>query len=233
MSSALESLEPVSRTETLGARVRSELHRAIMAGRFQPGQKLTIRAVADALGVSLTPAREALYNLVAEGVLDVRANRSIYVPELDEARIRELTKIRVALEGLAARSAASLATDEEIAFIVQCNDALIAANEAGNFRSVIAHNWVFHFAIYEAAQMPVLLRMIESCWLVTGSYLNVIYPEFGRLDDGIRNHLAIIDALVQRDPERLARTVCRDIEFSSSALLETIAARGHRSPEKD
>jgi DNA-binding GntR family transcriptional regulator len=106
MVQALESFAPFERTETLGVRVREQLRHAIMAGLFKPGEKLTLRAVAASLGVSLTPAREALFNLAAEGVLELgETNGSIYVPRLDEEKLRELMKVRVSLEGLAAREA--------------------------------------------------------------------------------------------------------------------------------
>ena len=105
MAGALATFSPVVKTETLGVRVREQLRHAIMAGLFTPGEKLTLRAVAASLGVSLTPAREALFNLVAEGILELGGNGSIYIPKLDGEAITELTKIRMSLESLAAREA--------------------------------------------------------------------------------------------------------------------------------
>ena len=60
-----------ARPDTLGSRARDEVKRAIMSGRFRPGEKITIRALAAALNISITPAREALAILAAEGVLDI------------------------------------------------------------------------------------------------------------------------------------------------------------------
>ena len=223
MSQALQSIKPVRKAASLGKQVRDELRTAIMAGRFRPGEKLTIRAVASALGVSLTPAREALYNLAAEGALELAANGSVYVPTLTVERVRELTKIRLALEGLAAREAAERIADRDIARAEKLNSALVAADGGKNYAEVFRLNWQFHFAIYGASAMPHLLRMIEGCWLMTGSYLNIIYPDFGRADDGVNNHREILEALKARDPDRLAGAVCRDIEFAASALMAMIA----------
>lgn len=195
---------------------------AIMAGRFRPGEKLTIRAIAHALGVSPTPAREALYSLASEGALDVGPNGSVYVPRLDEARIAELTKVRLSLEGLAAREAAAKLDPATIAEIVRDNDELVVANRAGDYPQVIELNWKVHFGIYHRAGMPVLSRMIESCWLMTGSYLNVIYPRFGEVDEGIRNHEAIVAAVRAQDGERMCRAVRRDIRYAADALLAMI-----------
>ncbi|MBZ0164669.1 MAG: GntR family transcriptional regulator [Notoacmeibacter sp.] len=227
MSAALENLSPLARPDTLAQRVRTQLKEAVMAGRFSPGQRLTIRSVAGALAVSLTPAREALYNLASEGVLDLRSDGSVYVPELTEERIIELTKIRVALEGLASREAVQRITDSEITKIVALNEAIIKTDAEQEYSELISLNWQFHFSIYRASQMDHLVRMIESCWMMTGSYLNVIYPKFGEVKEGISNHLQIVRALEQRDGERLASAINMDINLSADALLSAIR---HQAP---
>lgn len=218
-------LAPIGRSETLGQQVRTQLGSAIMAGRFKPGQKLTIRAVATALDVSLTPAREALYNLAAEGILEMRPNGSVYVPTLTTERIVELTKIRTALEALAAREAAMRITDEGIANITRINEMMVEANERKDYAQVMELNWEFHFAIYRASGMSELVRMIEKRWMMNSSYLNVIYPSFGQMDQGINNHHTMVRALHSRDPERLASAVVIDINFAADTLLDMITAQ--------
>jgi len=215
-------LKAVGRTETLGVRAREELRAAIMSGAFRPGEKITLRAVAGALNVSLTPAREALFNLAAEGVLDMGDNRSVYVPELDRARIEELTRIRVALETLAAREALDRMTPEEASHLEHLHGTLEAANADRRFKAVIRLNWEFHFALYRAARMPMLLKLIEGCWLKSGSYLNVIYPAYGEAEAGIANHRAMMAAVSAGDAEALGTAVARDIALAAAALLNAI-----------
>ena len=222
MAEALSNFEPFQRTETLGVRVREQLRHTIMAGLFKPGEKLTLRAVAQSLGVSLTPAREALFNLAAEGVLEMGGNGSIYIPRLDEEKLRELIKVRVSLEGLASREAAPNLTPAHIVEISSYNDQLIEANQKKDYKRLIDMNWHFHFSIYQAANMPFLVRMIESCWLRTGSYLNTIYPDFANSDSGILNHIAILRAIREGNPDAVAQAVVRDIEFSSESLLAAL-----------
>lgn len=205
--------------------VREQLRSAIMAGRFSPGEKLTIRAVASALDVSLTPAREALYNLVAEGALETAANGTVYIPEMDERRIIEITKIRVNLEGLAAREAAPNLDKAKIIEISAINDELIDADLRKDYEALRMLNWKFHFAIYQAASMPQLTKMIESCWLMIGSYLNVIYPKYGEIDAGIQNHREIITAIKANDADLLCEAVRHDIEVASQCLIEMIRAQ--------
>lgn len=222
MTDALEILTPIGRSDTLAQKVRTQLKEAVMAGRFAPGEKLTIRSIAGALEVSLTPAREALYNLASEGVLELRPNGSVYVPELTMDRIAELTKIRIVLESLAAREAVRCVSNKEIAEIVALNEELIRKHEQHDYSALISLNWQFHFTLYRASRMETLVRMIESCWLMTGSYLNVIYPEFAEVSEGITNHQQIVRALERRDADRVAAAITTDINLVSDALISSI-----------
>jgi DNA-binding GntR family transcriptional regulator len=215
-------LNPVDRPGTLAERAREQLRVAIMAGRFDPGAKLTIRSVSRSLDISLTPAREALYSLVSEGTLELGANGTVSVPVMDTQKVRELLVIRTALEGAAAREAAPKLDSANVKHIRAINDRLVEAYDAKKFRDVIELNWHFHFEIYRLAEMPTLTRMIETCWLKTGSYLRYLYPDYGRTDKGIRNHINIIEGLENKDTERFARAVAEDIETAGHALLDTI-----------
>ncbi len=227
----LGSIAQTTRGETLGAQVRANLRSAIMAGKFVPGEKLTIRAVAAALGVSLTPAREALFNLAAEGVLETRANGSVHIPQLDADAVREIMVIRQSLEGAAAREAARNFDDAVIRKLQKINDGIIDADRKDDFRRLIDLNWRFHFTIYELSGMPYLVRLIEGCWLKTGSYLNVLYPHYSDYSTGIENHVRIIEAVIARDAEKLRRAIRRDISSVSKSLLAHIS-RGSSSNDQ-
>jgi DNA-binding GntR family transcriptional regulator len=105
----------------------------------------------------------------------------------------------------------------------------VKANSERDYPAVISVNWEFHFALYRRAKMPLLLKMIEGCWLQAGSYLNLIYPAYGEISDGIRNHQAILDAAVRRKPGELAAAVVRDIELAAQSLLARLVhAPEHR-----
>src|SRR5882757_4956641 len=100
---------------SLRTQVYESLREALTIGRFVPGQKLTFRFIAGTLGVSLTPVREALRRLVAEGAFEMQPNRSVRVPLMTRARILELRDIRKSLEGLAAYKAAQAADRRQVA----------------------------------------------------------------------------------------------------------------------
>jgi DNA-binding GntR family transcriptional regulator len=101
--------------ETLSTHVERGIREALMAGRFQPGERLNIRALATMLGTSATPVREAMSRLAAEGAIDMVPNQSVRVPEFSRERFEELKLIRMAVEGLAAEQAAVSITTAEIA----------------------------------------------------------------------------------------------------------------------
>ncbi len=77
--------------------------------------------------------------------------------------------------------------------------------------------------------MDQLVRMIESCWLMNGSYLNMIYPAFGEVSEGINNHIQIVRALRARDPDRVASTINTDINLAADALLQAVREQGARN----
>src|SRR5215468_7993257 len=117
---------------SLRTQVYESLREALTAGRFRPGQKLTFRFVADALGVSLTPVREALRRLVAEGAFEMQPNRSVRVPPMTRAKVLELRDIRMAVEGLAAEKAAANATRPHVAQLRRIALEIAAARSRGD-----------------------------------------------------------------------------------------------------
>ena len=163
---------------SLRAQVYDSLREALTSGKFKPGQKVTFRAVAGTQGVSLTPVREALRRLVAEGAFEMQPNRSVRVPLMTRARVLELRDLRMAVEGLAAEKAAHLATRAQVAKVRRVAHDIMVARSRGD--SVLDRMKVreFHFSLYAIADQPALLRVIEGLWLQTGPYLNLLYPDY-------------------------------------------------------
>lgn len=101
--------------QTLADQVYGDLKELLLSGRAAPGERFTLRGLAAAIGTSAMPVREAVSRLVAENALEVLPNRAVRVPLMSRARFTELRLIRVSLEGLAATTAASAASDTDIA----------------------------------------------------------------------------------------------------------------------
>ena len=204
---------------SLRSQVYDWLRDALTTGRFTPGQKLSFRFIAGTLGVSLTPVREAIRRLVAEGAFEMRPSRSIRVPLMTRDRILELRDIRLAVEGLAAEKAAAVATREQTAQLRRIANELLAARSRGDTAADRAKIREFHFALYAIAGQPTLLRVIEGLWLQTGPYMNLLYPDFIASPRGPERRLRIIKALQAHD----AVAARRDIEGDISDALSYVA----------
>jgi DNA-binding GntR family transcriptional regulator len=217
-------LVPLQRGDTLGDQACRSLRAALRRGALAPGERLTTRRIATTLGVSLTPAREALNRLVAERVLEQRDDRTIVVPELTRARYRELQLIRLELESLAARlGCAALAAPAPLARLRALYDAQRAAFLARDPTGTLELNVDFHFTIYAAAGMPTLLQMIESLWLQAGPTMRLLYPaSFDAGWIGERNHIAMLNAITEGDAGALVAAIRQDLHDGRARLEQSL-----------
>ncbi|OBZ94805.1 hypothetical protein ADU59_13360 [Pararhizobium polonicum] len=216
------ALETIERNDTLSERVKYALRKALIEGTFAPGSRIKIRDVAQALGVSPTPAREALMTLIAEGALIEDSNKSAIVPALTKESLLEITELRVSLEKTAARIVIPVLNDAALSEIEEFNARIVAASEAGDMKHGLEENANFHFAIYRLTQMPMLLKMIETVWLRSGAYLNLAYPAFANINTSHSKHQMIIGALRARDVVALETAIEDDIRTSAQHLFERL-----------
>lgn len=193
---------------TLNDEVYQELKRAISAGAIAPGQAMTIRALAASFGISLMPVREALNRLVAEHVLVQLPNRSVALPRIGHERFREITRIRVALEGLAAEEACPRIAAAEIERLERLNQRIESTESVAK---ALADNREFHFSLYRASAMPTLVALIETHWLQAGPLLQIAMKQLvlkRRLDC----HRRLLRALRARDAAAARAAIAADLE---------------------
>jgi DNA-binding GntR family transcriptional regulator len=215
---------------TLYDKVYEELRNALMNGRFVPGEVLTIRGVAQALGTSVMPVREALRRLAAERAIQFHADRSIRVPLLDEHAFDELLQMRLLLEGRAAAAAALAMTAAELNDVRDINDAYANPPAGSTPMARLLANRHFHFAVYRAAHAPLLLSLIEMMWLQSGPYLMI--PIRRRTADEVSSYLAagavhhrdLLEALARREPAAAETAVQADIGDAARAYRDALAA---------
>jgi DNA-binding GntR family transcriptional regulator len=215
---------------SLRSQVYDSLRDALTAGRFTPGQKLSFRYVAATLGVSLTPVREAIRRLVAEGAFEMRPNRSVRVPLMTRDKVLELRDIRMAVEGLAAEKAAADANRQQIADLRRIAGELVAARTRGDHAVDRQKIREFHFALYGICGQPALLRVIEGLWLQTGPYMNLLYPEFIASPRGPERRLRIIRAVQSHDSATARREIETDIRNALTYVAGLADAAGMIAP---
>jgi DNA-binding GntR family transcriptional regulator len=209
--------------ETLHERVYEEVKKAIMGGSIAPGQPMTIRALAKALGTSVMPVREALRRLVAERALELLPNRSVSLPVMTADKFDQIYRIRVALEGLMAETAAKFITPDELHRMSRLNDEMIAKLRQGTKR-YLALNQEFHFQLYQAARMPLAMSIVETLWLQIGPFLHHVKTDFGA-PNFLNHHEAMLKAMAQRDGPKARAAIEADITEAAQTILHSLRAK--------
>jgi DNA-binding GntR family transcriptional regulator len=198
-------------TDSLPAheRVYRTLRSRVMHGGVGPGVSLTLRGVAAEFGVSMTPAREAVRRLVAEGGLKLSASGRVSTPELTNERIEELAALRALLEPeLASRALprAHFALIERMQAINGVIDEMVVKSDAYGY---VRTNLEFHRTLYLRAQAPAMLALIETVWLQSGPTMRLLYERLQRRQ-ATENHRKIIAALRAGDEPGLRLAVRMD-----------------------
>jgi DNA-binding GntR family transcriptional regulator len=206
-SLSLERVEAPSRSD----RVYRQLRERLMRGILKPHQRLRIRELAAALGTSETPVREAIFQLVRDGGLELKPHHYIRVRRLSLAEYFELRDIRLLLEPLAAERALAHIDDAMIERLAKIHKALIAAEKSGDYYSAIQANFDFHFGIYLRSNMPQLIDLLENLWIQVGPMLNHLYPYGHPTYDGRHQHEHVLRALRERDAAALSAAIRDDM----------------------
>ncbi len=191
-------------------RVYRGLRTRIMHGQLAPGQPLTLRGIGREFDVSMTPAREALRRLVAEGALSMSASGRVFTPELSNERIEELAALRALLEvELASRALprAHMALIERLQTINNGVGEAVARHDAVAY---IRSNLEFHRTLYLRAQAPAMLAMAETVWLQLGPTMRALYGKLQRKEPP-HYHRLIIAALKAGDEPGLRLAVRSDV----------------------
>jgi len=221
------AIGPVLRYDTLADRAYEQLRHALMTGSFHPGQKLTIRKIAAVLGISATPARDAISRLASERALEAGANRIVSVPRLDARRIHEIYLLRHALEGMAAELGAKNIGPEQVEALERVQLSLIAAMDRKDYKRVLVENEEFHFAIYRASNVSMLVEMIQQVWLKLGPSLNLLYPSYNISRKGVNHHIDAIRALRAADAVGVRRAIEDDLKDGAIELERAVQAAEH------
>lgn len=179
------------------------LRRAIVAGELRPGQRVAQEDVAERLGVSIAPVREALRVLEQEGQVTYRPRRGYIVTELHVADVEEIYELRRVLEERATRFALPRLGAAELRRVAEAAEDCIAAAEAGDIAGELEANRRFHFGLMDAPGQPHALRMIRLLWDSTEAYRAMYYnaPEERRRAG--RAHARILKAARRGDADAL------------------------------
>jgi DNA-binding GntR family transcriptional regulator len=196
------------------------LRRALVAGELAPGDRIRQEDLADSLGVSLAPVREALAVLEQEGQVTYLPRRGYTVAELALEEMREIYELRSLLEERAARRALPLLDEdalERIELVAQeCVDAVAASDVAAELEA----NRRFHFAVLSSPDQVHTLRLIRLLWDSTETYRAIYYNSPHARKESLRAHDRIVSAIRDRDADRLVG----ELDAHRRQALERMAA---------
>jgi DNA-binding GntR family transcriptional regulator len=211
-----------SRPPTVQEFVLAELRRAVITGELKPGQPIRQEAIAEGLGVSRVPLREALKILEGEGQVVHQPHRGYMLAALSLPELREVYRIREILEAEAARIAVHELTAAEVDGIVAAQHDVETASARGDLQAMTLANRQFHFAIIEGCGMARLVRIIANLWNSTDAYRSVYYNAQHNRERVEREHREMVEAILDRDAERLIRAMAEHRTHAVEALSAII-----------
>ena len=205
-------MSAVVRTEKglLRASVYDELRQRFVTGKIMPGIGLSTRGLAQELGVSQMPVREALSRLAADGAVEIRSKRRIVVPLMTKGRFEDLLRCRELLEPEAAAGALDHVDAATLKRLKAVDHDLGVALQSGDVDGYMEGNFEFHFLIYRAQPRRTMTQLIETLWLQFGPYMRIVYGRVGT-QTLVDQHQVAIQAIRDRNPARLRKAILADI----------------------
>ena len=203
---------------SLTVQVESRLKSALILGMLKPGARLVTKEIAQQLGTSITPVREALLRLVASGALEVTPAQAFLVPAISVCRYQEITNLRKTLEGIAVEKATREINKAGLIRLNELKESFINARQV-SVEAVLKANRDFYFQLFHYAAMPTLMEIIEQLWVRIGPSFNYLYPRFDEVSRMSHNFDALIMALTESDVAQSVATIHKNITDDSDILL--------------
>ncbi|XDZ50076.1 GntR family transcriptional regulator [Neisseriaceae bacterium CLB008] len=211
-------VDNIDRFDNKGDYVYNQLANNLIMGELLPNERLKIRELAQAMGTSVTPVRDAVLRMVQEGAFVLHSPRDIRVIDLTLAEYLEIRSIRLELEGMAAGKAALMASDQDIAIL----EGILEENEQALMntqgQTCIILNQKFHFEMCRIAQMPILMDVLRQLWIKIGPLIAQVYLLGGR--EMIDHHYPILQAIKNKDPQAARISIQTDILSGGKVLLQ-------------
>ncbi len=218
------SAAPFERPPTAQEAVLAELRRLLVTGELAPGSPIRQEVLAERLGVSRVPLREALKVLEGEGQVVYAARRGYVVAELSVDDLVEVYRMRELLEAEAIRSAVAHVTDSLVAAMRAAAAEVDAAGRGDDVAEITAANRRLHFLLFEAAGMPRLVRTLRQLWDATDVYRSVYFAGEANRERVHHEHDALVDAVVRRDAVAAVAIQAEHRAHSVAAVTAAITA---------
>ena len=182
--------------------VYEELKMQILKGSIIPGTRMMEVELAEEMGVSRTPIREAIRKLEKEGLVTIEPRRGAYASMISTEDMVEILEVRQDLEGLAAYFAADRMTKGQMEELKQVSNSYNEAVRQGNMEAMIKHDTRFHHIIVESCRNKILVQMIEQLQELVLRFRYIYYDNFRRAENMPEEHEAIVAAIAEGDADK-------------------------------
>ncbi len=202
--------------------VFESLREAIILGRLKPGERLMEMQMADEMGVSRTPIREAIRKLELEGFVVMIPRKGAYVSGISVKDIVDVFEVRAALEALAAGLAAERVTDKELEELERSLVQISELNDKADINAIVEIDTIFHELIYKACRNERLVQMITHLKEQIQRFRTTSLAQPGRTKDALGEHRGIVEAISDRNID-MAQLLAREhVENAEQSLLNAL-----------
>ena len=215
-------MESIKKAMPTRVQVTAILKKALFSGEYKSGDELSLTEIAERLGVSRTPVREAFQTLEAEGLIELRMNRGAIVKPLDEKYITDHYDMRILLEGEAARRAAVRGMPDAEALLKKL-EALRGRMDSVSTEEYEELNFAVHSAIWTAADNERLYKFLSSLW--NGPSVGIASPKLDHYIKSTQEHINILSAIQKQDAKTAQKEMAKHIERSRDNILKTFQSR--------
>jgi DNA-binding GntR family transcriptional regulator len=202
--------------------VFESLREAIIAGQLKPGERMMEIQLAEEMGVSRTPIREAIRKLELEGLVVMVPRKGAYVAGLSLKDVAEVFEIRRALEGLASELAADRITEAELENLERYLVKIAEEIEVGDLNKVVDTDTDFHTLLYQASRNQRLSLIISNLREQIQRFRATSLAIPGRMKEALEEHRQIVEAISSRDGETARRLAQEHIENAENSLMSVI-----------
>lgn len=211
-----DGIEPLAREATASI-IADRVRGLIRDGTLRAGEQIGEARLAESLGVSRGPVREALQRLIQEDLLESRPHRGVFVRSLDDAEIADIYFVRSAIEQAAARRLATEAEDADLAGLTSLLDRMEEAAQSERWGRLAELDLEFHLALVQASRSRRLLRMFRTLMVETSMCLQALGDAYPVQEDLVIEHRKLHRAITDGDPDHAADVVS---EHLGSAVAE-------------
>lgn len=200
------------------------VRRRIFEGIYPAGKYIRLEQLADELGISVTPVREALFGLRAEGLLNLLPRRGFVVLPITRRDIADVSDVQAHIGGELASRAAEHITDEELRELARVQDQLEVAYREDDHEAAVRLNHAFHRGVNVAAGSPKLAQLMGQ---ITRFALESVYPTVeGWPAHSMRDHRLLLDALRDRDGDAARAAMSEHLCAAAGPLIDHLTKRG-------